>query len=129
MSRPAAFLCGVLAYLVFFLTFLYAIGFVGNLLVPRSIDVPAGAFSGAALLVDFVLLGVFALQHSLMARPGLKRAWTRIVAEPIERSLRAVRKPRADPALLAVAADDASGLGGARAWAARSCSVSSGSAG
>lgn len=75
-----------LAYLLFLAVFLYAIGFVGNLWVPRSIDVPAGSGGLAALLVDALVLGAFAIQHSVMARPAFKRRWTRIVPEPIERA-------------------------------------------
>jgi protein-S-isoprenylcysteine O-methyltransferase Ste14 len=86
MGRLAAFLYGALAYVVFFLTFLYAIGFVGNFGVPKSIDHPAGPFSIGALVVDVLLLSVFAVQHSGMARPAFKRAWTRFIPEPIERS-------------------------------------------
>jgi protein-S-isoprenylcysteine O-methyltransferase Ste14 len=86
MGRLAAFLYGALAYVIFFLTFLYAIGFVGNLGVPKSIDVPAGTFSAGALVVDALLLSLFAVQHSGMARPAFKRAWTRVIPEPIERS-------------------------------------------
>jgi protein-S-isoprenylcysteine O-methyltransferase Ste14 len=71
---------------VFFATFLYAVGFVGNFLVPRSIDLPVDSNFAAALITDVVLLTVFALQHSVMARPGFKRWWTRLIPEPAERS-------------------------------------------
>ena len=83
MGRIAAFVYGALAYVVFLLTFLYAIAFVGNLGVPRSIDQPPGSFSAAALLIDVLLLGSFAVQHSVMARPRFKRVWTRVIPEPI----------------------------------------------
>ena len=86
MGRFAAFLYGIVVYLVFFLTFLYAVGFVGNLVVPKSIDSGGGEFSLIALVIDALLLGVFAIQHSVMARPWFKRAWTKLVPEPVERS-------------------------------------------
>jgi protein-S-isoprenylcysteine O-methyltransferase Ste14 len=82
---------GAAAYAVFLATFLYAIGFVANLLVPKSIDVgiPAGAAGeplAISLLIDVALLLVFAVQHSVMARPAFKRWWTRIVPTAMERS-------------------------------------------
>ncbi len=85
--RVAAFIYGIVCYLVFFATFLYAIGFVGNIFVPISVD--AGnppPSTGAALLINLILLSIFALQHSIMARPAFKRWWTRIIPKSIERS-------------------------------------------
>jgi protein-S-isoprenylcysteine O-methyltransferase Ste14 len=85
-KRPIVFLYGLSCYVIFFVTFLYAIGFVGNLYVPRSMDgAPTGGFT-ASLIVDLTLLCGFALQHSVMARRGFKSWLTRFIPEPAERS-------------------------------------------
>lgn len=82
-----AVLYGLAAYVVFLVTFLYAIGFVGNLVVPKSIDIPAAAAPPAeALIVNVLLLGLFALQHSVMARAAFKRWWTKVIPAAVERS-------------------------------------------
>jgi protein-S-isoprenylcysteine O-methyltransferase Ste14 len=86
MSRILALGYGVASYLVFLASFLYAVGFIGNLLVPKSIDSGASAPLPAALLVDTVLLLLFAVPHSVMARPAFKRWWTKFVPPPVERS-------------------------------------------
>jgi len=85
-KRIAFFIYGSIAYLIFFGTFLYAIGFIGNFGVPTTLD---GARSGSlavAFLIDVALLGVFAVQHSVMARKWFKEWWTRLVPKPLERS-------------------------------------------
>lgn len=84
--RIAVFLYALACYGVFFLTFLYAAGFVGNFLVPRSIDAAREGSLLAAIAVNSGLLLLFALQHSVMARPAFKRWWTRFVPEPAERA-------------------------------------------
>jgi protein-S-isoprenylcysteine O-methyltransferase Ste14 len=86
MSKTLSFLYGVVCYAVFLFSFLYAIGFVGNLVVPKSIDSGSESSLAQSLVVDLVLLGLFAIQHSSMARPAFKRWWTKIVPVQVERS-------------------------------------------
>ncbi len=86
MGRTITLIYGVGSYAVFFLTFLYAIGFLGNILVPKSLDSGLTGPLGTALLIDVGLLTLFAVQHSVMARPAFKRLLTSVVSPAAERS-------------------------------------------
>jgi methanethiol S-methyltransferase len=86
MGRVIAFLYGLASYVVFFVAFLYAVGFVSGLVVPKTIDSGTEVPLGEAVIVNLVLMSIFAIQHSVMARKQFKRWWTRFVPKSVERS-------------------------------------------
>ena len=86
-SGAWGFVFGILSYGAFFAVFLYAIGFIGGFLTPTTLNGPPRRPLGQALAINVALLGLFAVQHSVMARPAFKRWWTRFVPEPVERSM------------------------------------------
>jgi protein-S-isoprenylcysteine O-methyltransferase Ste14 len=86
IGRVAALIYGLASYLVFFLSFTYLVAFIGNYLVPKSIDVGPQGELGLSVLIDAALIALFGVQHSVMARPGFKSWWTRIVPASCERS-------------------------------------------
>lgn len=87
MNRALVVLFGVLAYGVFFFTFLYEVGFVEGMVVPKAINDGTVVSASQAVGIDLVLLSLFAIQHTIMARLAFKRWWARIVSDPIERSV------------------------------------------
>ena len=84
--RVLFFIYGAISYVLFLVAFLYCAGFVANVVVPKSIDGGLESPLGTALAINLLLLGLFGIQHSVMARPGFKAWWTRLVPRPIERT-------------------------------------------
>ncbi len=77
---------GLISYVVFLVSFLYAIGFMGNFLVPKGVDSGTAGAVGAAIITNLVRLSIFTVQHTIMARPGFKAAWTKVISKSVERS-------------------------------------------
>jgi methanethiol S-methyltransferase len=86
IGRVTAVIYSIASYLVFFCSYLYAVAFIGNSLVAKSIDIGSAGGLAQSILINVVLLGVFAIQHSVMARPAFKRWWTMMVPASCERS-------------------------------------------
>lgn len=86
MRKMIILIYGILAYIIFLVSFLYAIGFVNNLLVPKGIDMGTEIDMLTALITNISLLSLFAIQHSVMARPAFKNWWVKIIGKPAERS-------------------------------------------
>ncbi len=87
MSRPLALLFGLVCYALFLVTFLYQVGFVAGVVVPKAVDDGPVEAPARAIVTDVVLLGLFAVQHTVMARQAFKRWWTTVIPEPVERSV------------------------------------------
>ena len=86
MKRWFFLVYGVGGHVTFLATYAYMAGFVGNLFVPKTIDAPAGGQTAHAVAINLLLVAMFAVQHSVMARPAFKRLWTRLIPQPIERA-------------------------------------------
>ena len=84
--RVLAFVYGLISYVLFLIAFLYAVGFVESWVVPKAINAGAVGPVGTAVIINVLLLGLFGVQHSVMARPAFKEHWTKIVPKQVERS-------------------------------------------